>query len=196
MPVYCFSRRRVRDDARRTTGYGHPVQLGSLADVITALTAIGALIAAILGAKHAGRLFAVEAKRDESTAARERQTQASQVFAWVASRIVDDEAKAYGAVVVNSSEQAIYDVTVRVTGASGAERRPIELTILPPGAYYLEESAEAYAWEFASRLRSFDEEIRPVTKSKKRTIAGMRFRDSSNLTWARDETGILVSGAS
>lgn len=172
------------------------MQLGSLADVITALTAIGALIAAILGAKHAGRLFAVEAKRDESTAARERQSQASQVFAWVASRIVDDEAKAYGAVVVNSSEQAIYDVTVRVTGASGVERRPIELTILPPGAYYLEESAEAYAWEFASRLRSFDEEIRPVTKSKKRTIAGMRFRDSSNLVWARDETGMLVAGAS
>ncbi|MBP2377301.1 hypothetical protein JOF42_000796 [Microbacterium phyllosphaerae] len=53
-----------------------------------------------------------------------------------------------------------------------------------------------YAWEFASRLRSFDDEIRPVTKSKKRTIAGMRFRDSSNLTWARDETGILVTAAS
>lgn len=196
MPVYCFRQRRVRAGERLPGGYGHAVQLGSLADVITALTAIGALIAAILGAKHAGRLFAVEARRDESTAARERQSQASQVFAWVASRIVDDEAKAYGAVVVNSSEQAIYDVTVRVTGASGAERQPIELTILPPGAYYLEESAEAYAWEFASRLRSFDEEIRPVTKSKKRTIAGMRFRDSSNLTWARDETGILVSGAS
>ena len=107
MPVYCFYPPRVRAGARLPGGYGHPVQLGSLADVITALTAIGALIAAILGAKHASRLFAVEAKRDESTAARERQTQASQVFAWVASRIVDDEAKAYGAVVVNSSEQAI-----------------------------------------------------------------------------------------
>lgn len=168
-----------------------PVNLGSLADIITALTAIGALIAAIIGAQHAGRLFAVEAKRDESAAARERQAQASQVFAWVASRIVNDEAVAYGAVVVNSSEQAIYDVMVRVTGGNGIERRPITLTILPPGAYYLEESPEAYGWEFASRLRSFDEEIRPVTKSKKRTIAGMWFRDSSNLTWTRDETGIL-----
>lgn len=167
------------------------MQLGSFADIVTALTVIGALIAAILGAKHAGRLFAVEAKRDESAAAREKQSQASQVFAWVASRIVDKEANAYGAVVVNSSEQAIYDVTVRVTGANGAERRPIQLTILPPGAYYLEESDEAYGWEFASRLRSFDEEIRPVTKSKKRTIAGMMFRDSANLTLARDETGIL-----
>lgn len=98
--------------------------------------------------------------------------------------------------MVNSSEQAIYDVTVRVTGASGAERRPIELTILPPGAYYLEGSAEAHAWEFASLLRPFEEEIRPVTKSKKRTIAGIRFRDSSNLTGARDEAGILVPSAS
>jgi len=168
------------------------VELGSVADVVTALTAIGALIAAILGAKHAARLFAVEAKRDEDGAVRERQAQASQVFAWVASRIVDAKAEAYGAVVVNSSEQAIYDVTVRVSGASGAERRPITLTILPPGAYYLEESAEAYGWEFASRLRSFDEEIRPVTKSKKRCILGMAFRDSSNLTWVRDETGILL----
>lgn len=169
-----------------------PVNLGSLADIITALTAIGALFAAMVAATHAGRLFAVEAKRDESTAARERQAQASQVFAWVASRIVDGEAVAYGAVVVNSSEQAIYDVLVRVTGANGIERRPITLTILPPGAYYLEESPEAYGWAFASRLRSFDEEIRPVTKSKKRTIAGMWFRDSSNLNWTRDETGILM----
>lgn len=170
-----------------------PVNLGSFADIVTALTAIGALFAAIVGAKHAGRLFAVESKRDDTTAARERQTQAGQVFAWVASRIIDDEAAAYGAVIVNSSEQAIYDVTVRVTGANGSERRPIELTILPPGAYYLEESTEAYGWEFASRLRSFTEEIRPVTKSKKRTISGMRFRDSSNLIWSRDETGILAA---
>lgn len=196
MLVYYSAQRRVPPYQPIDGGYRRAVQLGSLADIITAFTAIGALIAAILGAKHAGGLFAVEAKRDEGAAARERQGQASQVFAWVASRIVDDEAKAYGAVVVNSSAQAIYDVTVRVTGASGAERRPIELTILPPGAYYLEESAEAYGWEFASRLRSFDEEIRPVTKSKKRTIAGMRFRDSSNLTWVRDETGILISGES
>lgn len=168
-----------------------PVNLGSLADIITALTAVGALFAAVVGARHAARLFAVEARRDDSATARERQAQASQVFAWVASRIVDDEAVAYGAVVVNSSEQAIYDVMVRVTGANGIERRPVTLTILPPGAYYLEESAEAYGWTFASRLRSFDEEIRPVTKSKKRTIAGMWFRDSSNLHWTRDETGIL-----
>ena len=168
------------------------VEFGSVADIVTALTAIGALVAAILGAKHAGRLFAVEAKRDEDSAARERQAQASQVFAWVASRIVDDEAVAYGAVVVNSSEQAIYDVTARVTGANGVERRPITLTILPPGAYYLEEREDAFGWDFASRLRSFEEEIRPVTKSKKRSITGMAFRDSSNLTWRRDESGMLM----
>lgn len=169
------------------------MQLGSFADIVTALTAIGALIAAIIAARHADRLFAVEVSRDGRAVERERQAQASQVFAWVASRIIGDDAKAYGAVVVNSSRQAIYDVTVRVTGANGTERRPISLTILPPGAYYLEESPKAFGWEFASRLRSFDEEIRPVTKSKKRSIVGMRFRDSSNLTWARDEVGILVS---
>lgn len=168
------------------------MQLGSLADIVTALTAIGALFAAILGAKHAGRLFAVEAKRDDDSAARERQAQARQVFAWVASRIGEDETT-YGVVVVNSSEQAIYDVEVRVTGADGLERRPVALTILPPGAYYLGESDAAYGWEFASRLRSFEDEIRPVTKSKKRGIRGMTFRDSSNLTWARDEIGLLAA---
>jgi len=171
------------------------VQLGSVADIVTALTAIGALIAATIGARHAGRLFSVEAKRDEAAAIRERQGQASHVFAWVASRIVADKPEAFGAVVVNSSEQAIYDVTVRVTGAEGDERPPIALTILPPGAYYLEESTKAYGWEFASRLRSFEEEIRPVTKSKKRTIAGIRFRDSSNLIWTRDKTGVLAGAA-
>lgn len=167
------------------------MQLGSVADVITALTAIGALFAAVLGAKHAGRLFGIEAKRDEAATAREMQSQASKVFAWVASRI-GEEQTTYGVVVVNSSEQAIYDVEVRVTDAYESERRPIQLTILPPGAYYLGESTEAYAWEFASRLRSFDDEIRPVTKSRKRRIVGMSFRDSSNLTWVRDVEGLLA----
>lgn len=170
-----------------------PVNLGSLADIITALTAIGALFAAIVGAKHAARLFAVEAKRDKNAAARERQAQASRVFAWVAARMVDGEAAAYGAVVVNSSDQAIYDVMVRVVGANGVERTPIKLAFLPPGSFYLEESVKAFAWNYPSRLRSFEDEIRPLAKSKKRYIAGMWFRDSSNLNWTRDETGILVA---
>ena len=172
--------------------YSDRMQLGSLADVVTALTAIGALIAAIAGAKHAGRLFGIEAKRDEAAAARELQSQASKAFAWVATRIGDRDF--YGVVVVNSSEQAIYDVVVRVTGANEAERPPVRLTILPPGAYYLEESPEAYGWEYASRLRSFEEEIRPVTKSRKRRILGMSFRDSSNITWTRDVEGMLARG--
>ena len=167
------------------------MQLGSVADIITALTAIGALFAAIVGAKHAGRLFSVEAKRDDDTAERERQTQASKVFAWVASRIGEGDVT-YGVVVVNSSEQAIYDVEVRIAGSDGNERRPVSLTILPPGAYYLGESDAAYGWEFASRVESFADEIRPVTKSKKRGIVGMSFRDSSNLRWGRDGMGLLA----
>lgn len=122
-------------------------------------------------------------------AARERQLQASKVFAWVASRI--GEETTYGVVVVNSSEQAIYDVNVRVTDAHGNERLPITLTILPPGAYYLGERSEAFGWDFASRLRSFDDEIRPITKSKNRRILAMSLRDGSNLAWTRDETGVL-----
>lgn len=163
--------------------------LGSLADIVTALTAVFALLAAIAAARHARQLFGIEARRDEAAAARERQSQASKVFAWVASRIADETT--YGVVVVNSSEQAIYDVEVRVTDAQARERRPVVLTILPPGAYYLGESSEAYGWEFASRLRSFDDEIRPVTKSKKRRILAMSFRDSSNLAWTRDDAGTL-----
>lgn len=166
------------------------MQLGSVADVVTALTAIGALIAAVFGAKNAARLFGIEAKRDAAAAAREVQSQASKVFAWVATRISKREF--YGGVIVNSSEQAIYDVVVRVTGADEVERTPVRLTILPPGAYYLEESPQAYGWMFASRLRSFDEEIRPVTKSRKRRVVGMSFRDSSNVAWVRDAEGLLA----
>lgn len=152
------------------------MSLGSVADIVTALTAVFALLAAIAATRHARQLFDVESRRDEAAAARGRQSQASEVFAWVASRIGDETT--YGVVVVNSSEQAIYDVEVRVTDSQSHERRPVTLTILPPGAYYLGESMEAYGWEFASRLRSFDDEIRPVTKSKKRRILGMSFRDS------------------
>jgi hypothetical protein len=164
--------------------------IGSVADIITAVTTIGALVAAVIAAKHAGKLFRVESGRDKHAAQREVQEQASKVYAWVATRIGDNES--YGAVVVNSSEQAIYDVNVRVTDRTGTERPPISLTTLPPGAYYLAESRESYAWEFASRLRSFEDEIRPITKSRERGIVGMRFRDSANLIWERDATGRLV----
>lgn len=169
------------------------MQLGSLADIVTALTAIGALFAAILGAKHAGRLFAVEAKRDDANAARERQAQARQVFAWVAARTREGEENPYeyGVVVANASDQIIYDVEVGVLGAGGVERTPVTLRLLPPGVYYLPEKPQAYGWGFASPLRSFEREIRPVAKAKECGISGMTFRDSSNLTWARDEIGLL-----
>ena len=168
--------------------------LGSVADIVTALTAIGALVAAIVAARHARTLLDAERIRDDKTDARERRAQASKVFAWVAARIPteSENPSAYGAVVVNSSEQAIFDVTVTVCGHDGAERMPITLTLLPPGSYYLEESRENYGWEFARALASLEDEIRPITKSRLRRIARLRFEDSTNLFWQRDDHGTLI----
>ncbi|MGV2900517.1 hypothetical protein ACNPM4_02485 [Microbacterium sp. AGC62] len=165
--------------------------IGTVADVVAALTAILALFAAIAAAKQAKKLYVVEVERDEDAAARKRQSQATKVFAWVAARIGSETT--YGVVVVNSSDQAIYDVQVRVADAHGAERTPVTLTTLPPGSYYLGERSDSFGWEFASGLDSFEEEIRPITKSRNRLVTGMRFRDSANLVWARDEQGLLTA---
>jgi len=162
---------------------------GSLSDVVTALTAIGALIAAIIGGKQAKRLFQIESARDAEAARRTAQEQASKVFAWVATRT--GETPTFGVVIVNSSEQAIYDVEAQVIGHEGVPRPTARLTNLPPGSYYLEERHDSYGWSFAANLRSFDDEIQPVTKSKTRCVRVLRFRDSSNALWQRSADGRL-----
>ena len=162
---------------------------GSLSEIVTALTAIGALIAAIVGGRQAKRLFQIESARDAEAARRTAQEQASKVFAWVASRI--GETTTYGVVIVNSSEQAIYDVELQVLGSGGVPRPTIRLTTLPPGSYYLGERHDSYGWDFAAHLRSFEDEIRPVTKSKSRCVRTLHFRDSSNALWQRGADGRL-----
>ena len=166
---------------------------GSIPDVFTAAAAIGALIAAWAAWRQSQKLLQREAARDELSRERDRQEQASKVFAWTAVRVKDGDH--YGAVVTNSSDQAIYRVIAVVTNSAGQPRTPIRLSVLPPGPYFLEEN-DTYGWEFSRRLRTFEEEIRPVNKAKRRVVVSLCFRDSHNEWWWRDRDGVLHPGKS
>ncbi|WP_022888598.1 hypothetical protein [Agromyces italicus] len=155
------------------------------------MAAIGALVAAVAAGVNAGKLFGIESGRDTVSRNSREQSQAEAVSVWIAACIGDRAPGSYGVVIKNASTNVVYDVEVAVLGAGGAELPTITLTVLPPGSYYLAESASSYGWEFASEVSNFDAEIRPVAKSKDRRVMVLRFRDAANLRWERLKNGPL-----
>ena len=166
--------------------------IGTSPEWISAFAAVGALVAATGAALQAKSLFQVESARDQAAAQNRKRTQARAISAWVAAEIdADDRECSYGMVISNSSSEMIFDVRVEITGKAGEPLSPATFTVLPPGDYYLAETAEKWVWSYPSEIGSFENEIRPITKSKRRRITSLAFRDSDDVRWRRFESGTL-----
>lgn len=94
-------------------------------------------------------------------------------------------------VISNSSSEMIFDVRVEITGKAGEPLSPAKFTVLLPGDYYLAQTTENWVWFYPSEIGSFENEIRPITKSKHRRITSLAFRDSDDVRWCRVESGTL-----
>lgn len=172
---------------------------GSLPEWVAAFAALGALYAAVSAVRQAKRLFGVETGRDAQSQESAKRAQARSISSWVAAEIdVDDRELSYGVVISNASREVIYGVRVMSTGKAGETQKDITLTILPPGDYYVEELKGKWTWDFAKEVSGFNSEIRPVTKSPRRRILELAFRDSNDARWVRLESGCLspVTGES
>jgi hypothetical protein len=161
------------------------MDFGNLADWVAAVGSLGALVVAALAWLTARRVGA----REEARAKRD---QAEKISAWFASEIREERVLAWGIMLKNSSPNLVYDVEVVAKSKLGGTTKPLRLTSLPPGTYWVSWGAKAKAWEFPVDSSGVENELRPVVSSERLGIQFLRFRDASDGVWKREEQGSLT----
>jgi hypothetical protein len=164
--------------------------IGDLAALVSAFGAVGALIAAIVAARQANKLFQLESERDRIAEADRKQLQAakdqeqaSSISAWVLlKKVPNDPERAFLVVATrNASELPIYALKLRVLGPDGKEVIAEQVAVLPPGDSPVELPQIALC-EY--RSASDSEAMRGLAVQ-------MTFLDASGKCWRRDADGTL-----
>jgi hypothetical protein len=165
----------------------------AVADVLSALVSVFALIAAVRAGVVARRLYAVEVGRDRERATAAASAQAACVNAWPALVIDGTSSSGRGIVISNASDSPVYGITAYASGF--APRDAPHLSVLPPGDYFVQ--AFETRWHFGVPLRELGDSIRPYTARRRSTglpsitVDELRFRDRAGDAWIRDRVGVL-----
>jgi len=155
-----------------------PLWAGDLPTWITTV-AIG-LAAVQLLSEHRKR--ALEAVRDSKA-------QASELTAWTVSD-PDAKPRIYGVMVSNSSRSMFHDVAIYAVMHEKSADRPICLTVLPPGEYFVAFPGGDYTWAFPVPMKPGT--LRPYMNTPKYKVTGMTFKDNLNQSWATNEHALLT----
>lgn len=160
--------------------------LVTVAELLTAAAAVGALIAAIWAARVSRNLYRIEAARDFESGQRAEKEQASGIAAWC----VYSRAKDVGGILLhNSSDAPVFDVEVRSTYARKQNlpaelQAPLKLSLLPPGDYVADADAK-FNWSFPEPRESIDDTVRPITKNSQWIVKELYFTDAHGTRWVR-----------
>lgn len=169
--------------------------MGLVAEVVSALAAVGALVAAVWAGITAKRLYLIEAERDRMEMVRERRRGAARVSAWVCTHFANEGSvsgsRRDGILIANLGECPIYDVEVSSTNKLGQEQALLKQNVLPPGQYFVASTNDAYQWAFPDQVESLEGTLRPITKKAEWRVTRMSFADADGLRWARDDKGRL-----
>lgn len=164
---------------------------GSIAEWISAIAALGALVAAVFAARVSKRLFVTEIGRDAKSEEREIREQASRVAAWCAAfpPQAEGERLVRALHILNSSDEPVYEVEVCSTYsmkqiADPEPQKPLHLAILPPGELIARADAK-YGWGFPEDRQSIDDHYRPVTKNSGWRVTELAFTDAHGIRWVR-----------
>ena len=154
-----------------------------LGDLPTWITTVAVLIAA---GQYLG-----ERRRRREEADREARAQATHLTAWTVTDV--GEERAYGVRLSNTSGSTFHDVQIDAVIHGEQAARPIELTVVPPGDYFVRFNGNdtTYTWNFAQELGEYGGWLRPYMKSDKYRVTGLRFSDNLNQNWVTDDRSVL-----
>ena len=168
-------------------------------DWIMALSAVAALVAAVIAGIISYRLLKVEVRRDAASQTRERAGQASQVSAWCilfedfdTARLNSKEVPPdkNGLRIQNGSATPIYNVEILSRDRTGQEKRPLKLEVLPPGDYVVTSHA-TYNWGFPYSVEAAPGSSTPITKNRTWVVTSLPFNDCHGSRWQRLTDGSL-----
>lgn len=131
-----------------------------------------------------------EHRKRAAEAARESKAQASELTAWTVSD-PDATPKVYGVMVSNSSLSMFHDVKISAVMHEKSIDRPISLTVLPSGDYFVAlPSGGNYSWSFPFAM--VPGTMRPYMNTSKYKVTGMTFKDNLDQAWATNEHALLT----
>lgn len=164
-----------------------------LAQWLSALGSVGALIAATWAAVTAKGLYRVEQARDEAARVAAARADASRVHAWVAEEIPEGGSSGDDVLVImNGAGTPIYDVCIESGSVSGSAQPPARLHMLPPGEFMMRRLKEGrFAWAFPESTKHALGRLRPISKHESRVVTALDFMDGRGRRWHRAERGEL-----
>lgn len=123
-----------------------------------------------------------EAKRDQREEDRERRSMAASVQAWW---MCSDDKKTWGVAVSNSTTGAVFrDLIIHLDG--NIHSNDLKMEIVPPGQFFVETAPHGnpkVPWELPRPLTSHTNELRPITRGRKKRIKSISFVDQLNTRW-------------
>lgn len=166
--------------------------MSTVAEWISALATVGALVAATVAGRSAKRLYDIESERDRVAAASREAAAARLMNAWTAIHAPDvskPKIGRHGLVVSNAGEGAVFDVTVCSDDHTGKAQHPMHLHVLPPGEYFVLRETQ-HLWGYPAPARAQVGMIRPISNRKEWRVTSIAFMDSAGLRWRRDASGL------
>lgn len=162
---------------------------------ISALSALGALVAGSVAAVVAKRLYDVERGRDRDLAQERRRERPSRVSAWVVTYVTENE-RTDGLVLSNQAGTPIYDVRIESTDKLGSDEPLLKLDVAPPGQFFVGRDRRSnFHWSFPESVDQLVGLLQPVMKKPEWGVQALRFTDASGVRWLRDRRGILTDEA-
>lgn len=170
------------------------MQLGTPAEWLSALAALGALVAAVWAGMIARRLYGIERARDRARVASERRRDAALVHAWTACWFDDQGVRYDGLVISNTSSNPVFGMVVESVSYDGSQQPKLRLSLVPPGRYFVARSNEKYRWEFPELIEHLEGSLRPIMRNREWRVTRMLFQDVRGVSWIRTERGLRRGG--
>ncbi len=164
------------------------------AQILGAVSGIGAAVAAFQSWKTAKELNRIEVERDAKQARAAERYQAERLAAFGVECVESDSSKKYGLLIVNGSDVPVYDVRIETKLASGGKKNPeLNLVIIPPGQFII--FMEGSGWGVLRDKNTVCMDISVIAKGRGgKMVTCVAFSDASSRRWMRKEGRTLVEG--
>ena len=170
------------------------MEWGTLADWVSAIGGVLAVIAALVAWRVSQRLLAVEQERDERRNVEAVRGQAELVYVLGAMLPDRNDDERWAIALYNGSTKPVFDVRVESQRLDGSTTNaPLKLGALPPGRFVVP-SHPRYHWGNLLDLDRTDEQVDYLIKGKGATmIRKVRFCDAARREWELENGTRLIS---
>lgn len=155
-----------------------------MADWVSGLGGVLAVIAAVVAWRVSEKLLAVEQGRDRHASLAASRAQAELVFAIGAKLPQREPGEQWALYLVNASTKPVYDVCVRSQKVDGSGPNPsLKLGALPPGKFVVPTHPK-YLWGALIDYERITEPVEFVVRGKgNQMVQSLEFRDAKRRSW-------------